>query len=867
MSLNRGALLGPYEILGSLGAGGMGDVYRALDPRLGREVAIKVIRSDSEPDADRRRRFEDEARAAGALNHPNVLSVFDVGLAQGQPYVVFELLEGETLADRLERGPLPARRAIDSAVQVCQGLAAAHAKGIVHRDLKPANLFLGRDGHVKILDFGLAKLTRDEENAFTDGEASTGTQPGFILGTLAYLSPEQARGEGADPRSDVFALGATLYEMLSGRPAFRRATPAETLSAILTHDPEALTASKESLPAGLETIVRRCLEKDPEQRFQSARDLGFALSAVAGSTASGAGSPVARPKRARWLLIAGLVLAAGAGAGYLFRPRAMATPSALMPVPFTAYPGLEFAPTFSPDGSQIAFAWSPEGTEDKVDLYTKVIGSEKALRLTSSPSDWITPAWSPDGRSIAYARMERLGVGGIYLISPLGGAARKLAAIPFDYSLFTALSWSPDARLLAFSECPQGSWSISILDMATQQKRRLGQPDPSCQWSWMPAFSPDGSSLARVCMLSIGVNDVFVEPLSGGAARRVAHVNGEISGIAWSGDGKSLVVAALGNLMRVSIAGGEPQRLLSERDVESPAISRDGRRLAYAQHVVNTNIWRVPLTRSPAAALRPTPLISSTRVEWLPAFSPDGRQLAFTSTRSGSWEVWISDADGSNPRPVTSFGGPVSGSPRWSPDGRWIALDSRATGRSDIYVVGSEGGVPRRVETGQADSETPFWSVDGEWLYFSARVDGMSRVFKVRQEGGRATGLTEGGGEFPQSAPDGKRIYYWREGKETTIWSVSSSGGDERPVAGMGPLAWDNISWALGPDGIHFLEGGAHPGVVFFDFATARARRVADLPGAPDRWGGIALSPDGLSVLFSKVEQRTSDIMLIEDFR
>ena len=372
-----------------------------------------------------------------------------------------------------------------------------------------------------------------------------------------------------------------------------------------------------------------------------------------------------------------------------------------------------------------------------------------------------------------------------------------------------------------------------------------------------------------VCMLSYGVNDVFVEPVSGGAARRVAHVNGEMFGIAWSGDGKSLVVAALGNLMRVSIAGGEPQRLLSGRDVETPAVSRDGRRLAYAQHFVNANIWRVPLTRSPAAALRPTPLISSTREELTPAFSPDGRRLAFTSTRSGSGEVWISDADGSNPRPVTSFGGPLTGSPRWSPDGRWVALDSRARDRSDVYVVASEGGAPRRLETGQADSETPFWSSDGEWIYFSAPEDGMHQVFKVRQEGGRATRLTEGGGSGPQSAPDGKRIYYWREGKETSIWSVSSSGGDERPVAGMPPVPPEfGVSWALGPNGIHFLEGGGHPGVVFFDFATARARRVADLPGAPYPWaGGIALSPDGRSVLFSKVEHGTSDIMLIEDFR
>ena len=488
--LAPGTRLGPYEIASPIGAGGMGEVYRARDPRLGREVAIKVIRSDSEPDADRRRRFEDEARAAGALNHPNVLSVLDVGLAQGQPYVVFELLEGETLADRLERGPLPARKAIDTAVQACQGLAAAHAKGIVHRDLKPANLFLGRDGHLKILDFGLAKLTYAGEHAAVDSQTRTSTQPGLVVGTLAYLSPEQARGEKADPRSDLFALGATLYEMLSGRPAFRRATAAETVSAILTHDPEALTASKEPLPAGLEPIVRRCLEKDPEQRFQSARDLGFALSAVVGAMSSGALSAAAPSRRGRWLLVAGLVLAVGAGVAYLLRPQPTSTAPALVPVPFTAYPGLEVAPTFSPDGSQVAFAWSGAEGQDKFDLYTKVIGSEKALRLTTSPADWITPAWSPDGRSIAFARVERKGVGGIYLIPALGGPERKLAAgMPFGtWSQQTALSWSPNGKLLAFSEGPpQSPWAVSILDMATQEKRRLAQPAPSCELSWMPS--------------------------------------------------------------------------------------------------------------------------------------------------------------------------------------------------------------------------------------------------------------------------------------------------------------------------------------------------------------------------------------------
>jgi serine/threonine protein kinase len=292
----------------------MGEVYRARDSRLAREVAIKVISSDREADPERVRRFADEARAAGALNHPNVLSVFDTGQDGGPPYVVFELLEGETLRQRLHGGALPPRKAVEYAAQICQGLAAAHEKGIVHRDLKPDNLFLTRDGRVKILDFGLAKLTEAVGADDISGrETRTATTPGLLLGTVVYMSPEQARGASADARSDIFALGGTLYEMLRGRPAFERATPAETLSAILTQDPDDIGSSPEHpMPASMSPIVRRCLEKDPAQRFQSARDLGFALSVLSGSAPTGAlGTPAAPSPSTRWLLPLIVVALAG----------------------------------------------------------------------------------------------------------------------------------------------------------------------------------------------------------------------------------------------------------------------------------------------------------------------------------------------------------------------------------------------------------------------------------------------------------------------------------------------------------------------------------------------------------------------------
>jgi serine/threonine protein kinase len=542
MAIDQGSRLGPYEVRGPIGSGGMGEVYRARDPRLGRDVAIKVLATTAAVGPDQLRRFEDEARAAAALNHPNILSVLDVGSHDGSPYVVFELLAGETLADRLRSGPVPPRKGVEYAVQVCEGLAAAHARGIVHRDLKPSNLFVSRDGHVKILDFGLAKLTPilDGGEAASTIATRTDTQPGLLVGTLAYISPEQLRGEPADPRSDLFALGATIYEMLAGRPAFLRATAAETISAILRHDPEPIGPSPGGpVPSALEPIVRRCLEKEPEERFQSAKDLAFALRGVASST-PGAGTsiafPASRAKRQWIALVAALVIGIVGLWVYLQVNRPPSRSGPLTPVPFTTFPGQEVAPTFSPDGSQIAFAWSPEGPEDQFDLYVKVIGSEKPLRLTTTPAKFIFPSWSPDGRQIAFARMAEEG-SGVFLIPALGGPERKVADSAFTYFVETQLSWSQDGKLLAYQEVTDKGPTeptIALLDVATLSRRSLGNPSPECLWSWVPVFSPDGRSLAVGCTVSIDVTDLFVLPVSGGAGRRVAQVHGWFKGMTWT---------------------------------------------------------------------------------------------------------------------------------------------------------------------------------------------------------------------------------------------------------------------------------------------------------------------------------------------
>jgi TolB-like protein/tetratricopeptide (TPR) repeat protein len=307
MTLATGTRLGPYEILAPLGAGGMGEVYRARDSRLGRDVAVKVLPAELSSDGERLRRFEKEAKAASALNHPNILTVHDIGAQDGVPYVVSELLEGETLRDRLASGAFSPRKAIDDALQIAHGLAAAHEKGIVHRDLKPENLFVTKDGRIKILDFGLAKLTQPETPGVRVTENSTlsaGTEPGVVLGTLGYMSPEQVRGQPTDPRSDIFSFGAILYEMLSGRRAFQGRSAADTMSAILREDPPELSESGRNVPAALEHIVQHCLEKDRDNRFQSAKDIVFNLSEQSSPTVTSGPHLAAPPAGKRYVIIA-----------------------------------------------------------------------------------------------------------------------------------------------------------------------------------------------------------------------------------------------------------------------------------------------------------------------------------------------------------------------------------------------------------------------------------------------------------------------------------------------------------------------------------------------------------------------------------
>src|SRR5208337_856113 len=447
MSFTSGTKLGPYEIIAPIGAGGMGEVYRARDTRLGREVALKVLPASFSRDVDRLRRFEQEARAVAALNHPNILAIHDIGEDGGSPFIVSELLEGSSLRAELEHGPLSARKASDYAAQIAQGLAAAHDKNIVHRDLKPENTFLTKEGRVKILDFGLAKLAPDARGAKGDGLTLTSspTEAGMVMGTAGYMAPEQVRGAAVDSRTDISAFGAVLYEMISGQRAFRRDTAAETMTAILKEDPPELGEMDHPVSPGLERIVRRCLEKQPEQRFQSAKDLAFALEALSGVTSkTGAYAAIEGTARTRgwvWVVIAAaLGLALGAAIAWYLHPREAPAP-AFTRVSFDR--GEVIRARLAPDGKAIVYSAKLNGGSPD----TYVIRDDYPEAVQTGPRGAMLLALSQQGQMAVLVRPQywaHYQWGGTLATTPMGGSgARELLENVFE------ADWSPDGNDLA----------------------------------------------------------------------------------------------------------------------------------------------------------------------------------------------------------------------------------------------------------------------------------------------------------------------------------------------------------------------------------------------------------------------------------
>jgi eukaryotic-like serine/threonine-protein kinase len=730
VSLAAGTRLGPYEILSPIGAGGMGEVYRARDARLERDVAIKVLPALLSADADRTRRFEQEAKAAGALNHPNITAVYDVGQHDGAPYVVQELLEGETLRAELAGSRLSPRRAVHYAIEIARGLAAAHEKGIVHRDLKPENLFVTTDGRVKILDFGLAKLIEPAGTGDQTGlpTATRGTEPGVVLGTLGYMSPEQVRGKPADHRSDIFSFGAILYEMLSGRKAFQGDSAADTMTAILREDPPDLSVTNQSISPALDRVVRHCLEKTPERRLHSAHDLAFELEALSQSSVAATVAAHRRPRLGRFAVIA-LALAAIVASFFLGRTRATSASRSVQTggrafEQLTSFPGAELSPALSPDGQTLAFS---RRVKNSSHVFTMRTGGENATDLTPDcDKDSGTPAFSPDGKVIAYS--TTCNGGGIMLVGATGESARRLT------SLGESPAWSPDGKEIVYDTesnwTPYGRAGTSelwIVDASSGKTRKVFAGD-----AVQPSVSPHGWRIAYWGLpATTSQRDIWTIPYGGlaGGEKPVPVTNDAPIdwNPVWSSDGRSLFFLSTRdgsmNLWRVPIdeksgrtLGPPEPRTLPATMVAGFAISADGRHLAFGASNWEYSVERLAMDLTTGTARgSPVEVFRTSRSLSYVAPSPDGSQIAIDSQGSLHEDIVVAQADGSHQRRLMDDE-PRDRGPSFFPDGKRIAFQSDREGGSwDIWTIATDGSGLRRLTKGE-NVYTPIVSPDGRHI-------------------------------------------------------------------------------------------------------------------------------------------------------
>ena len=879
-----GRTLDRYRIESKLGEGGMGAVYKALDTRLDRVVAIKVLPPDKVSDPELKQRFVREAKAASALNHPNIITVHDVRCDDGVDFIVMEYAEGRTLDQLLPANGLPVTRALRYGAQIADALARAQQAGIVHRDLKPSNVMVTPDERVKVLDFGIAKLIDPDDRA-ADARTQTAsiTDVGITVGTTSYMSPEQAEGKQVDSRSDVFSLGALLYELVTGRRAFSGDSRLTILSRIVNDDPIPPGTIARSLSPDVERAILRCLRKDPARRYQTMADLKVALDDLADDSATKQLTQPAIARRTRpqrWVLAALLAATAFAiyFAGSWQRSREPdAGPSTA--VPLTALPGVVRFPSFSPDGNQLAFTWTGP-LQDNQDIYVQQVGTGRELRLTTSPANDYSPAWSPDGRAIAFLRTAADGRSHeLRLIPPLGGPERKVTDIgPRGFLRDVTMTWCPDSSclILTDSQGDEKPDALFVVSIETGEKRRLTTPSRDDLADTDPALSPDARWLVFRRDVAPFSGRLQIVPLGpdltpAGNPRALTTILLTAYLPRWISNSE-ILFSAKRALWRMSIAeGSAPRRLpfVGENGV-TPAVSPqpDGMaRLAYVRSYADTNIWRLdtPGHGAPAASA-PVKAISSTRHDLLADLSADDRRVTFISDRSGESEIWLADVAGTNAVQLTSRRA-IPGFPRWSPDGTAVAFHSNAEDRpgGEIYIVSANGGRVRNVTNEPANDTFPAFSHDGQWIYFASTRTGAPFIWKIRLSDATAVQVSRTNSVFALESRDGAFLYYVETGttnRPGTLWQLPLRGGEPvRLVDGVLANSFDVID-----GGIYYMTSVAGDAQIhYYDLASRRSTTVATHLGIVT--AVISASTDGRIILFSRTDSAVDDLMLVENFR
>ncbi|HEX7252022.1 MAG TPA: protein kinase [Thermoanaerobaculia bacterium] len=861
MALSPGTRLGPYEILSLLGAGGMGKVYRARDTRLGREVAIKVLPEALSADIGRLRRFEKEAQSASSLNHPNIVTVYDIGTTDSTSYIAMELVEGVTLRQVLEDGALPLKKALAVAAQVAEGFAKAHAAGIVHRDLKPENVMVTKDGFAKILDFGLAKLAQPEP----DGAGSKiltvtrGTEPGIVMGTVGYMSPEQALGKPLDFRSDQFSLGSMLYEMVTGRQAFARATGLETMAAILRDEPEPVGQVNPVVPLPLRWILERCLAKDPEERYASTQDLARDVARLRQGLTEGSfsGALVAaqtQPGAIRRSLWAALTLVAG-GLIAVFAPRwSTPAPADYHAVSFRR--GEIGHARFAPDGQTIVYGAAWEGRPTQ--LFSTRVDSTEAMPLVASAD--LASISSSGKMAVAIYRDQGLGLPILAEVSLAGGAPREILEDAWR------AEWAPDGQRLAVIRDNRLEFPIGKV---------LGSAREGCFLSY-PRFSPDGREIAALENLTGGNEgaSVVVFDVASGRKRTVSSGWGYAEGLAWHPRTGEIWFSprylAPGNVLMlcaVSPSSGRTRVVARPPGVTLVQdIAPDGRVL------LRVDDWHESVMFGEIGSTAETNLswLDFSRVKDM---SDDGKTLLLDESGRGGGargSIYLRKTDGS---PATRLG---EGRPiALSPDGKWVIATPETTpdrlvllptGAGDPKVVLTEG---TQYSMDVQYSHNAVWMPDGLSFLFTARTGGKPhRVYLQSISGGNARPLSpEGFGLGGPVSPDGKVAVLFGSDGKFVLFPID--GGEPHSVPAVGEnddvLRWDRAGQAL------FVRKGSIPAEIWrLDIASGRSDRLASI-GPSDATGAqpldtIVLTPDGKTYAYS-VQRRLSTLFVVTGLR